>query len=701
MMISAFIGVFLAFSILLLLVWVSVAVVTSALRGPRESFEQPMTVFRLSPPSSASLRLHVPGTDYPSPASLSGLSKFSDVGISVSVGSDVDDETSSAALTVTDTLRFHLHRTPERRIASALRDSDKHFCVFGNLSSISSKRKESDGLDFDDEVYNLRDLFDSGVNSRRDVRKLIVYCRDDADLQMLQVALLAEGEDAAADMTRHNPNIEIRLLTKENDDYDSVMVEAVKGTHPCVVASTFSADHRLWGLMDGTDCVWYAYDEGSRLERARVVFPFVINNVVDVPDALLKNARGRRKLYGVLSLHSIVYGDARADDTEPLLPLVCSSLVRGDLDRVIDVTAANNFLTIYFPFYRATLAAMSTVNEEIYRKRFANPDVTSAHLVVGRPRYSVLEQFAEASGDVDDKIIHDPLTVVINTNVRGFYGRSRGGHLSRLVVRAERVDGRIRPVSTEEGVVFMGSWYAARGVPIRVFDRLDLKGQNRSEENGTYYVVSVGENGIVLHDKLTLRLDPEFDRSTQKTSPNDLYRGTIIIGASLSRHPKFRSASFGDKVYLPDLGDGGTTGTVTGISGGFVSIVIDTYVSSLDDGKTHPLYLCFTNPSTQVREQCVEDGDVWDRPCFANEECPYYRANRNYYNHRGGCRDGFCEMPMGVRTVGFRHAKGVPLCRGCVDPFQAGGCCPDQESPDYVFEGDEFQRRDGGGRPKK
>ena len=90
---------------------------------------------------------------------------------------------------------------------------------------------------------------------------------------------------------------------------------------------------------------------------------------------------------------------------------------------------------------------------------------------------------------------------------------------------------------------------------------------------------------------------------------------------------------------------------------------------------------------------------IWDRPCETNEECPYYKANKNYPNDFGGCVQGVCQMPKGVRRLGKRQiAEGsTPLCYNCDDKYTQD-CCYQQstntsiKSPDYIFEGDKTIR---------
>ena len=115
--------------------------------------------------------------------------------------------------------------------------------------------------------------------------------------------------------------------------------------------------------------------------------------------------------------------------------------------------------------------------------------------------------------------------------------------------------------------------------------------------------------------------------------------------------------------------------------------------------------MCVTDPSIKSRAACESafdafgapkprGPDVWDAPCTADIQCPFYRSNGKYANHRGGCDAGYCEMPLGVERAGYRKiAKLQPLCHGCgPEPEAQATCCAGQmPDPDYAFSLDEFQ----------
>jgi hypothetical protein len=116
-------------------------------------------------------------------------------------------------------------------------------------------------------------------------------------------------------------------------------------------------------------------------------------------------------------------------------------------------------------------------------------------------------------------------------------------------------------------------------------------------------------------------------------------------------------------------------------------------------------YGCYGNDKITNKFECDSlykyDGSnkdyysKWDKKCSQNEECPYYKANKNYPNDRGGCNDGFCELPVGVKRVGFKKYIDTdvnsPLCYNCSDTTSYD-CCANIEdnngNTDYVFEND-------------
>ena len=119
------------------------------------------------------------------------------------------------------------------------------------------------------------------------------------------------------------------------------------------------------------------------------------------------------------------------------------------------------------------------------------------------------------------------------------------------------------------------------------------------------------------------------------------------------------------------------------------------------DVKFDGRYKCYGDPYIANQGLCNspldEIGSIkrertyWDRPCEVNEECPFYQKNTTYPNYRGGCNDGYCEMPVGVKRLSWRlyDKSTMPVCHGC--PPSNLKCC-DEKNKNYVFELDSHER---------
>ena len=114
-------------------------------------------------------------------------------------------------------------------------------------------------------------------------------------------------------------------------------------------------------------------------------------------------------------------------------------------------------------------------------------------------------------------------------------------------------------------------------------------------------------------------------------------------------------------------------------------------------------YKCYGSKGNDIYN-CLSDKNImglskkkgiWDRVCYTNDDCPFYKANKNYDNTRGGCINGTCEMPFNVKNLTYRYydINTKPYCYNCKN--NTNDCCSDQmkenpkmKSPDYMFQGD-------------
>ena len=80
---------------------------------------------------------------------------------------------------------------------------------------------------------------------------------------------------------------------------------------------------------------------------------------------------------------------------------------------------------------------------------------------------------------------------------------------------------------------------------------------------------------------------------------------------------------------------------------------------------------------------------VWDKPCINDEDCPFFIEG-----NKGGCLDGLCRMPRGVKRLGSRkYVKTpdfMPKCNNCIGKTK--NCCYNQidkdiyKKQDFIFD---------------
>ena len=146
-----------------------------------------------------------------------------------------------------------------------------------------------------------------------------------------------------------------------------------------------------------------------------------------------------------------------------------------------------------------------------------------------------------------------------------------------------------------------------------------------------------------------------------------------------------------------------------------------------DSYKLNNQYACYSIDDNSVllpyfsRETCESQYDnygkkksvgIYDTPCKKDDDCPFYKVNKNYDNNYGKCMsDGYCELPINMERIGYKYFKNNPnnksLCYNCKsDKFTSNTtlntCCDNQfdktkypflKSPDYAFKGDELIRK--------
>jgi len=232
------------------------------------------------------------------------------------------------------------------------------------------------------------------------------------------------------------------------------------------------------------------------------------------------------------------------------------------------------------------------------------------------------------------------------------------------------------------------------GLPLSVNSRVELVGQDRDEENGRYIVKRVGTDESVLEKYL------RFDGSVTAGPSID------ITGTKKIDTMPIDEVREDDLIYVTSLEQYAYINRKT-------SRIFLTLIRRAEENPTYDIrYECYDQPLIKSRGLCESAFDStgvkpkpvmqWDRRCESNEECPFYQANKNYKNYYGGCIDGYCQMPLGLRQIAYRSydKSSKPMCYNCRDKSNPY-CCEDQKnkskyptlkSPDYAFPLDQYSR---------
>lgn len=656
----------------------------------RERFEELRVLVREGP--AARIDVLVPEGEHPRKKTMAVLKPYNHTGIRVLNSRGKMEGGTSALLYVTDTLAFHRARHAESRILTYLKDSEKMFCVFGL----------SRGDDDDDGASSFVRLVQGHLpkKDRKASPPVRVICSNEHDAWTLNAVLFASGV--------YNVFEDLEIVTVPIVDLGT---EMIKGGDDVIVvgASWLTSRHRkeVWHAFDDRDSVWYDVWENTDMHRLKVVLPFVKTKAIDVQDRLLPKLQAERRVFTVLCVDAVIAGSADAE-SHPLLPLLANVLIRADVDNELDIVVANNFLSMHFPFYEAALRIAADKNATIYKKR-VSASSGGAIGQIGRPRFSVLEQFTVSPSS------HQKTTLEIQM-AEGVHGYKQTVEDTDRKVSTFTVDVHKEPLLTVSG-----RFFHLRGIPVHMRDRIRLGGQTREVENGSYFVkgIDVVKGRLVLQDHPIL----EFQEGADVAGAKEGGRVVEIVFKDV-RHRDVLVADrtfveVGDLVYVRGVGE-----NVSGSSGKVVERTEKTGVTRVrltfdkDDENARDIedderfggggfFHCFEDTSVPVKEMCDELGLTWDRPCKNDEECPYFQANKNYPNYRGGCIAGHCEMPLGIRKRGYRVPEyaPAPICHGCEDPF-AGNCCAIQRrssnfgGPDYAFELD-FHERQGDRKNRK
>ena len=95
---------------------------------------------------------------------------------------------------------------------------------------------------------------------------------------------------------------------------------------------------------------------------------------------------------------------------------------------------------------------------------------------------------------------------------------------------------------------------------------------------------------------------------------------------------------------------------------------IPEYLNQINNTTTIDGSMCFNTTNNLFNQSdCLTFGGVWDKPVISPNDCPFYLANKNYTNQKGGVRYGYCDMPAGTKPISYRFVDSSikPICYNC------------------------------------
>ena len=354
------------------------------------------------------------------------------------------------------------------------------------------------------------------------------------------------------------------------------------------------------------------------------------------------------------------------------LVATCARLIEDPPDALTfsDVVSRNQYYAMHLPFHQVALDALSRAHRRIAKGLKGLKGIKGLKGLKARASRGVFEDFKTEPRP------SPPLEIEPTRDIAAVpYGEPHP------VVRRFRVDAVLE------------------GVPLRKGDRVVLAHQTRSVENGNYYVNHAETHGLTPRGSgHAVIVSPPFVPFDEGTQVRDCTHG-YKRGSAQSKESKeskesneskesalqkdqqypervteveFKSSilpnlQIGDDVYVDTQG----IGYVSGLNDTHTIVRITPPPNPKEALMLHPHAHCFPDFREDIMRLCESDKGpsgkskprgIWDRPCEADAECPFFNGNGS---KRGGCMNsGYCEMPMGTKNTSYRTFSGKPFLSG-------------------------------------
>ena len=427
---------------------------------------------------------------------------------------------------------------------------------------------------------------------------------------------------------------------------------------------------------------WSAYSYSSANKQS--VLPYVSSKAFDTSDALIAIAPEMT----LERVRAFVSKERPSEEIEVLSSRALSLLKSEASDAAVAVSAQMSELLVRDVTAAAEVSALEALGAQATEASAAIARDLTAHRMTslqkrspyGLPAVPVLEQYVELVPSAEDSptVLEVRYPSALRDATKGLANPMNGGGVQEVVI-AERV---------------------FQGVRLKRGDRLVLG------DGDTYFVVAANDkDGVVLQRPAVLRIARQLERAA------DPARNAWTVAGTPEELAIAKELRPGDEVLwsVPSSSKGQAPflATVVSSTGSrvYAEVPADRMEASIAAASgakqasklvemrdwLHPLSRCSGDPKVPTRTLCEkgrtrdvqpdEEGgsntaSVWDRPCEHDLDCPYYDPSSG----RGGCLGGgMCEVPLGVRRVGYRHVdpkrSGPPLCWTTGTKTNGGGEC--------------------------
>jgi hypothetical protein len=208
---------------------------------------------------------------------------------------------------------------------------------------------------------------------------------------------------------------------------------------------------------------------------------------------------------------------------------------------------------------------------------------------------------------------------------------------------------------------------------------------------GKYYIIKIFDNySVISRYKLLYYIDT--NDKLELNNSNSTINKIELASARKSENKSIDGLEDNDLIFILGINKEAV------YKNKFLNII------NIADDNLSGNYICFEDSTISIQGLCESNKNIdgttkpiytWDKMCEKDNECDFYLINKNpWAKKKGGCNNGYCELPLGVKRKSFKkyeiNENSFPICYGCKGK-EPKDCCKSQInnkdyiSPNYIF----------------